>query len=173
MAIRRTTRYRKDTYPMVNWIARPMNVLGGIAVSVVIAMVVAQDTLHAQEKDADATVVGTYTRQIISQQVGVQEEIRREIRRLQLEMDAARQDGDQEEMQRIQLTAQRVQYQILNEFDEELYAAMPEVAKATGAIVIAAEIAYVAEGVTLKDVTSDLIAQMTGPDREENLVVPD
>lgn len=121
---------------------------------------VAQDTIQAEE--GAAITVGTYEPQEAAQKTGLNNQITQAMSGLQERMMAAQQQGNQQEMQKIQAEAQQIQQDVVEDFQSRMKAAMPAVAKATGTDIIAIRVSYAAEGIETKDVTDELIKEMTG-----------
>lgn len=163
---------RKEGSLMGIRISPRVYVLGGIAIAALAAVIAAQGNLYAQEEDA-GIVVGTYEPQQIAQQTGLQQKIQGEMQGLQQRMQSAQQQGDRQAMQQIQQEAQQIQQRMITEFEDDMDAAMPDVAKETGADIIAAQVSYTADGIETKDVTNEIVAKMGGSaESQGNLVLP-
>lgn len=143
--------------------------LATIAAAAIAAALLAQTAIQAQESTPTDTsiVVGTYELQDVAEQYGINQKLMEGMSGLQERMMAAQQQGDQEEMQRIQAEAQQIQDDVVTTFEDEIEAAMPNVAEQTGADIIAVEVGYIGEDIETKDVTQELIAEMDLESQQE------
>lgn len=107
--------------------------------------------------EPDGLVVGTYDPQAVAQAAGLQQRMMEDMQGLQQRMQQAQQEGDQQAMQEIQAEAQQIQEDAANKFLEDVEGVMSQVAEATGAVVIATDVSYTADGVTTQDVTQDVM----------------
>jgi Skp family chaperone for outer membrane proteins len=131
------------------------------AVGLVLVAFFVSSTMNAQE-DASEIIVGTYDPQKVAEAVGYQQRVMQRMEGLQERMQQAQQAGDQQAMQEIQTEAQQIQQDTAMELVGEIEATMPQVAAATGATIIATDVAYTAPGVATEDVTAAVIAAMGG-----------
>lgn len=107
-------------------------------------------------------VVGTYDPQAVAQAVGLQQQMMQDMQGLQQRMQQAQQEGDQQAMQEIQAEAQQIQQDAADQFLADVEGVMEEVAQQAGAVIIATDVTYTAEGVSTEDVTQDVIAALGG-----------
>ena len=134
-------------------------VFGGVAIAAGIGVLAAQPLVSAQAEEDGGVVVGTYSPDLLTREAGLEERMNAEMSPLQERMMQAQQQGDQQAMQQIQAEAQRIQEDIIGEFERQVDSVLPEVADDTGVQLIAAEVAWTAPEVQTTDVTHD-IAQL-------------
>lgn len=124
----------------------------------------AQDLLpkeSAESEDAVVLPVGSYEPQKAFEQYPGRNELLEEFQSAQEDMTKAQEQGDQQKLQQIQMKLQQKQQQVIDQFQRDVEAALPDVAKAAEVQVIAVEIAYTAEGVKTKDVTSQVVSALS------------
>lgn len=130
-----------------------------VAVVVAAGASVAGFDLSAQGESAEL-VVGTYDPQAVAQAAGLQQQMMQDMQGLQQRMQQAQQEGDQQAMQEIQAEAQQIQQDAADQFLADVEGVMSQVAEETGAVVIATDVTYTADGVSTQDVTQDVIAAL-------------
>lgn len=144
------------------WNFRAIGVFA-VAIAVAIALAVGTPGTSAQEEaEAGGIVIGTYDPQQVAQQTGLQQKMMQQMQGLQQRAMDAQQSQDQQAMQQIQQEAQQIQQDVMNQFLQDVKDVMPQVAEETGVQIVAVDVAYMAEGMSEKDVTEEVIAQMGG-----------
>lgn len=102
--------------------------------------------------------VGTYDAEKVFQSHPAQTELSSAMQSAQMKMQQAQQTGNQQQMQQIQMEHQQTRGRLLGEFEDDIAAAMPDIAKSTGVNVAAMQVIYTADDVETKDITSQLVA---------------
>ncbi|MBX3176945.1 MAG: hypothetical protein KF886_06285 [Candidatus Hydrogenedentes bacterium] len=140
-------------------------IVTGVCAAAIVALFGQHGTLRAQEA-APAITVGTFQPGRVAEATGVQQRLMEQVNGLQQRMMQAQQSGDQAAMQQIQTEAQDMQRKAIEDFEASIEQAMPAVAEKTGVQIIALEVSYMAPGITSKDVTAEVIAELGGTEEE-------
>lgn len=127
-------------------------------------------TGRANAQDVDtrkATVrVGVYNQEQVFQQYPAREELLKVYESAQADIQKAQQEGNQQRVQQLQQELQVKQQQIIQQFENDVEEALPDVAREANVHVVALEVVYTAEGVNTKDLTAE-IAEGIGGEPEQ------
>ncbi|MFO8006725.1 MAG: hypothetical protein R6V05_03225 [Candidatus Brocadiia bacterium] len=159
--------------------SRKVRRLVAIAVLVIAAITVAlAGRLDAQAQALQRTEaeprrvaqVGTYDPQKAFEQSPAQEELMEAYEASLPALREAEQKGDQQKAQQLQQKLVQKREQLIGEFQNDVRAALPDVAKAAGVQVVALDIVYTEESVNTKDITPQIVEAIAdGPPGEEAL----
>ncbi|MBD3297828.1 MAG: hypothetical protein GF341_04165 [candidate division Zixibacteria bacterium] len=121
----------------------------------------------ADESGEDVSLtVGTYDAETVFQSHPAQSELSSAMQSAQMKMQQAQQTGNQQQMQQIQMEHQQTRGRLIGEFEDDIAAAIPDIAKSAGVNVAAMQVMYTADDVETKDITSDLVAAIGEGDAE-------
>jgi hypothetical protein len=132
----------------------------GIFAAALVAFVAVHGGVSAQEADGSGISVGTYNPQQIAQQSGIQQKMMQGMQGLQQRAQQAQQTGNQQEMQQIQMEAQKIQQQIIGEFQTGMNNAIATVAEKEGLDLVVIQVAYAAPGIQSRDITQAILEEM-------------
>jgi Skp family chaperone for outer membrane proteins len=131
-----------------------------VSMAVIALLVIAMgSSFTAQKVQAAETeiMVGTYDEQQIFLQHPSLKELQDAQMKARQDLQEAQENDDQEKSQQIYMDFSRKQQEIIQNFQDVVAKALPEVAENTGVQVIATQVKYATEGVKVKDITSDVM----------------
>lgn len=133
------------------------NALKIVTLSLLLALPAAVGDAQAQEA---AVRVGTYDLQEVFQTLDLGRELEDRMASLQLEAQAAQQEGNQQRLQEIQREAQQAQQEVIEGFRSTLERLTPQIAEEQAVQVVAGDILYTSPGSEVVDLTDDVIRAM-------------
>ena len=137
--------------------------VAGVAVGAVAAAMIGAGGLAVaqMDRDNDRVRVGTYTPQTAFSQYHQAEGLQRRAQEIQLAMQEAQEQGDQQRMIELQAEMQQMQMaqqQVVERFLDDVEKAVPEIAREAGVSVFAVEIVYTSDEVGEPvDLTRELV----------------
>ncbi len=127
-----------------------------------------QTSAERDSKTKEAFKVGTYNPQAAFEQHPLQEKLMEQYTSLEVAIQKAQQDGDQQKAMQLQQQFEQQRTQIIEQFQQDVEKALPEVAEAADVKVIALEIAYTADDVKTQDVTAHIVKAFTEKDEDKS-----
>lgn len=120
--------------------------------------------------------VGTYEPQRAFEQYPGGQRLIEAYQAAQADMVKAQEAGDERALEQIQQQLQQTQQEVIGQFERDVEALLPDVARAAQVQVIALDVVYTAKGVNTKDVTPQvargLIAKAEGEAEERRRELP-
>ncbi len=131
----------------------------GVGLAFVLAVfVVTNDTpVQAQQSQEAAIQVGTYNAQDAFEQHPAQAGLKESMASLQGAMQEAQEEGDNQRMQQLQQQFEQERTQAVEQFHQDVEAAVPEAADKAGVQVVAEQVIYTADNIETKDITADVV----------------
>lgn len=132
-----------------------------LLIAAVMAVAVIAGGQYAQAQDeSEELVVGTYDIQQVFQRHPAQTKLQELESTTQAEIQKAQQAGNVQKTQQLQQQYEQQRGQIIWDFQTKVNQIIEEAAKSADVKVVASEFAYIAEDVTEKDITPDLVKVM-------------
>ena len=117
--------------------------------------------LLAQDDDRySKPKIGTYDLQRVFELSGYSEHLGDEMDRLYEEMRQAQEAGERSKLLDLQQTLEQVRRETIEDFNEAVREALPDIARSMGLVIVAAHYDYLAEGITPQVLDGPLVASM-------------
>lgn len=117
--------------------------------------------------------VGTFEPQAAFERYHRAEEMSQQMQELQMQMQQAQQEGDQQRMMELQQQMQQMQNEVIEQFYEDLDRTMPQVAEDAQVQIVAVDVVYTDPSIgDARDLTSEVIAQLNGGEDDDMLDEP-
>lgn len=147
-----------STKRTIRRLALPALTIAGLTLGAVVIIGPQTDAQAQSQPEETAMQVGIYDEQALFQEYPGSDELMRHYQSIQQQMREAREAGDQQKLQQIQQGIEQKRKEVVNNFEDAVDEAMPEVASDANVKVVALRVIYTDDDVRTTNLTEPLAA---------------